>query len=121
MSTCLRVCASAWRGRVGVNSCSLRRAVLPQLYQWLEVCLRADIGRVEILDRLNSFLADTVFLTGHRVSAVDLFTFYVVHPVVVRDDVCAWGLPVDYAVRWCVHAPQFTIPMSAISTACVLE
>ena len=55
-----------------------------QMFQWVEVCLRPDVVRVEFLDKLNAALQDSLFLSGPRATAVDFLAFFIVHPVVVR-------------------------------------
>ena len=58
-----------------------------QTYQWVDAALRPDSARVDFLDKLNTFLAESVFLTGHRVTVADFVTYYLVHAVAVS--VCA--------------------------------
>jgi glutathione S-transferase len=54
-----------------------------QTLQWLDVCGKPDVNRVELLDRLNAALADSSFLAGPLVTVADYLMYFMVHPVVV--------------------------------------
>jgi hypothetical protein len=61
----------------------LTRGALGQVNQWIDVCSRHEVARMEILDRLSANLGELTFLAGHRVTVADYLMYFLVHPLVV--------------------------------------